>query len=413
MTLPFHRLRADCRGCGSTDLERFLELGPTPLANGFLKNAGQAETQYPLDVYLCRRCSLVQLLDVIDAEALFRDYIYVSGTSATMRRHFAGYAEDVVREARLSPGDLVIEAASNDGTLLECFRQHMMKTVGVEPARNIAAEARRRRIETVEEFFSPATAGALRKTYGAARAVLANNVLAHVDEPVDFLRGACELTRPDGWVVVEVPYLAEMLERLEYDTIYHEHLCYFSVTALMHLFERAGLRIRKVNAVPVHGGSLRIFAQPPVSAAEHGANVLEWARRESEAGLDSVERYHSFAASVAENRRRLRDLLCSLRREGKRLAAYGAPAKGNTLLNYCGIGADMLEFTVDQSPLKVGRFTPGSRLPVLGPRALLDRQPDYALLLAWNFVDEVIGQQQEYRDRGGRFVVPVPEPRVV
>jgi hypothetical protein len=406
-------VRGDCRACGSRELEQFLELGPTPLANAFVNEPNQPETVYPLDVHFCPRCSLVQLLDVVDPEVLFRNYIYVTGTSPTMRRHFAEYADAVTREARLTPGDLVVEAASNDGTLLQCFRRRGIRTLGVEPAQNIAGLARQQGIDTLPEFFDFETARALRRSYGPARAVLANNVLAHVDDPLDFLRGGAELVRPGGWMIVEVPYLAEMLERLEYDTIYHEHLCYFSVTALLFLFGRAGLTVRKVERVNVHGGSLRVYGQAPRGAAEHASEVVEWAEREDAAGLHSAGRYHQFSEAVQENRTHLRALLRSLTSNGKRLGAYGAPAKGNTLLNYCRIGTEMLEFTVDQNPLKVGLYTPGRHVPVLQPEALLERRPDYTLLLAWNFTEEVLEQQQAYRERGGRFVVPIPEPMVV
>lgn len=408
-----HRLRSTCRICGASALERFLELGPTPLANSFLADPEEPEVAYPLDVYFCTRCSLVQLLDVIEPEVLFRDYIYVSGTSETMRRHFAEYASIVAERVALSPGDLVVEAASNDGTLLDAFGPYGVRSLGIEPARNIAVLARRRGIETVEEFFDFETASKLKRCHGPARVVLANNVLAHVDDPVTFLQSAVELVDPSGWVIVEVPYLGEMLKRLEYDTIYHEHLCYFSVSALVRLFETAGLFIRDVQAVQVHGGSLRVLAQPRETLSGHGPEVLTWLAREAAEGLTSVATFRNFAAAVAENRRALCALIDSMRSSGTRMAAYGAPAKGNTLLNYCGLGTDQLDFAVDLNPRKIGRFTPGQHIPILSTEALLARRPGCTLLLAWNFAEEVLRQQQSYRDQGGRFLMPIPEPRIV
>jgi SAM-dependent methyltransferase len=409
-----HHSRTTCRVCGSHELHRFLDLGLQPLANAFPRTEAEfaGELRFPLAVWLCRQCSLVQLLDVIDPEVLFRDYIYVTGTSDTIAAHNAAYARVVVGDLGLGAGDMVIEAASNDGSLLKHFRERGVRTLGIEPATNIAAMARAAGIETVNRFFDSAAAREVRASHGAARAVIANNVLAHVDDPVDFLAGARELLAPGGRVIVEVPYLRELLDRLEYDTIYHEHLCYFSVGSLLRLCEAAGLSLLHADRVPVHGGSLRIIAAPAAEGA-HGGDVLAWATEEDRLGMREPVRWDRFAADVAGSRDALRELLHSLKRQGRTLAGYGAPAKGNTLLNYCGIGRDLLDYTVDKSPLKVGRFTPGMHLPVLPAETLQERRPDDTLILAWNFADEILRQQQAYRDAGGRFILPLPEPRVV
>ncbi len=409
-----HHLRTTCRGCGGTALRSFLALGPQPLANAFLSSPEEfaTEARYPLDVYFCESCALVQLLDVIDPEVLFRNYIYVTGTSTTIAAHNVRYAQTVIDLLGLGPQDLVVEAASNDGSLLKCFKAGGVRTLGVEPARNIAAMARAAGIETVEEFFGDATARRLRAEHGPARAVIGNNVLAHVDDTQDFLRGGAALLAGDGLMITEVPGVPEFMDRLEYDTVYHEHLCYFSLTALMHLCEVVGLRIIRVDHVPVHGGSLRMYAGLATHYPDHAPAVLAEAEREREQGLTTLPRFAQFARDVEENRRQVVTLLEELKREGKTVAGYGAPAKGNTLLNYCGIDTRLLPYTVDKSPLKVGKFTPGMHLPVLPAETLLERQPDYVLILAWNFAGEIMAQQEQYRMRGGRFIVPVPTPTI-
>ena len=408
-------MRAHCRACGEARLVRFLILGPQPLANANLRDPADAagELTFPLDVYFCESCTLVQLADVIDPETLFRHYIYVTGTSETIASHNQAYARTVTDLLHLGTDDLVVEVASNDGSLLSCFHDLGVGTLGVEPAANIARIARERGIDTVAEFFNGPTGRRLREERGPARAVIGNNVLAHVDDPQDFLRGAKALIDADGLVIVEVPYAGEMLQRLEYDTVYHEHLCYFSVTALLRLCDAVGLTLVRVDQVSVHGGSLRCYAGLPAHYGLHGPDVLTMAETERSLGLTSLARWRQFAGDVEAQREALRALLTQLRRDGKTVAGYGAPAKGNTLLNYCGIGTDLVPYTVDRSPLKVGTYTPGMHLPVLPVETLLERQPDYVLILAWNFADEIIRQQQPYRNAGGQFIVPIPMPTLV
>ena len=410
-----HHKRTTCRACSGTNLKRFLELGPTPLANSFLRSPEEfaGEASYPLDVYFCADCSLVQLLDVISPEVLFRDYIYVTGTSETIAEHNRGYAAAVTDLLGLGPDDLVVEVASNDGSLLARFKDLGVRTLGVEPATNIAEMARERGIETENVFFGREEAGRLRADHGPARAVIGNNVLAHVDDTQGFLAGAKTLIDGDGLVIVEVPYLGEMLDRLEYDTVYHEHLCYFSVSALMRLCESVGLRLRRVDFVPVHGGSIRIYAGHVETGADHAPEVVEISEREMADRFGEFSTYEEFASRVEKNRADLLALLRRLKDEGAEIAGYGAPAKGNTLLNYCRIDTALISYTVDRNPMKVGLYTPGMHLPVLPAHTLLERMPDYVVILAWNFADEIMAQQKEYSERGGKFIIPIPEARIV
>ncbi len=410
----FHR-RSTCRACGSNRLRSIIDLGPTPLANSFLRSRAEFadEESFPLGVYLCEGCALLQLLDVVDPEVLFRDYIYVTGTADSIMTHNREYADSVTKLLGLGPKDLVVEVASNNGKLLKCFQELGVKTLGVEPATNIAQMANEDGVETVNEFFSSQTAPAIRSAYGPAKAVIGNNVLAHVDDTKGFLHGCKMLLADDGFVITEVPYLREFVDKTEFDTVYHEHLCYFGVNSLIRLCDSVGLSIRRIDEVSVHGGSIRMYAERSENGNGHAAEVLDMAKSEERAGLTRFETFVEFADRVKRIRGDLVRLIKRLRAAGYSIAAYGAPAKGNTLLNYCGINAGLIEFTVDKNPLKVGMFTPGAHLPVLPVSALLEHQPDYVLILAWNFADEIIEQQQEYRSRGGRFIIPIPEPRIV
>ncbi len=412
---PVYHRRETCRACGENSLKLFLPLGAQPLANSFLKSPDEfgEELFFPLDTHFCETCSLVQIPDVVDPEVLFRHYLYVTGTSETIAQHNRAYAKSVTEMQRLTADDLVIEVASNDGSLLRCFQELGVKTLGIDPATNVAAMARESGVETINEFFSLETAQKVRAEYGPAKAVIGNNVLAHVDDTQDFLRGCKAVIGENGLVIIEMPYLGDLLNRTEYDTIYHEHLCYFSVTSLMRLCESAGLRIVRMDHVPIHGGSLRMHAGHAEVYRTHSAQVLDWAEEEKSKGFTSFERFEQLARSVERSRESLLDLLNRLKAEGKTVAGYGAAAKGNTLLNYCQISTDLLPYVVDKNPLKLGMLTPGMHIPVLPVSTLLERQPDYLLILAWNFGEEIMRQQSEYKARGGKFILPVPEVTVV
>lgn len=404
-----------CRSCGQSGLEVVLSLGRTPLANALLtaEQLGMTEPTYPLELAFCPNCTLFQILEAVPPEMLFRNYLYFSSFSDTVLQHAQKIAERLTQSRRLNGDSLVVEAASNDGYLLQYYHQGGIRVLGVEPAVNVARVAEHERgIPTICEFFGKSLAQKLRDEGKRADVFHAHNVLAHVADLNGFVTGISILLKDDGLALVEVPYVKDMIDRCEFDTIYHEHLCYFSLTALDRLFQRHGLIIADVERLPIHGGSLRLFAAP-AAAASRGPAVWALLEQESAWGVDRRDFYEGFAQRVE----RLKDSLCQLLtdfvEEGNRLAAYGAAAKGSTLLNYCGIGRETLDFVVDRSTYKQGRYMPGVRLPIYLPAKLLEAMPDYVLLLTWNFAQEILEQQAEYRRRGGRFIIPVPNPQVV
>ena len=404
-----------CRSCGTAPLEPVLSLGRTPLANA-LREASELdapEPKFPLDLAVCPRCALVQITAEVPPDDLFRDYVYFSSFSDTMLKHAAELAAQLMRDERLGPKSLVVEAASNDGYLLKNYKGVGVPVLGIEPARNVARVAvEHHGIPTRAEFFTRDFAAQLVSEGLRADVFHAHNVLAHVPDLNGFVAGVHTLLKPAGVAVIEAPYAKDMLDHCEFDTIYHEHLCYFSLTALDRLFRRHGLVIRDAERVPIHGGSLRLYASPAESVNAASRRATELLAEEAAWGVGTLEPYRTFAARVTELRRNLRALLWRLRASGKRIAAYGASAKGSTLLNFCGIGPETLDFVVDRSTAKQGKFTPGTRLKIYSPDKLLEELPDYTLLLTWNFADEILKQQAEYQKRGGKFIVPVPLPRV-
>jgi SAM-dependent methyltransferase len=404
-----------CRSCGGGALVPVLSLGETPLANA-LRDAGDPiapEETFPLDLTLCPYCALVQITAEVPPDDLFRDYVYFSSFSDTMLRHAAELARQIIRAENLSPDSLVVEAASNDGYLLKNYAAAGVRVLGIEPARNVARVAvERHGIPTREEFFGRDYAARLVGEGYRADVFHAHNVLAHVPDLNGFVAGVRSLLKPTGVAVIEVPYVKDMLDHCEFDTIYHEHLCYFSLTALDRCFDRHGLVTRDVVRVPIHGGSLRLYVAPAERDTAVSQRVTDLRAEEAAWGADTFEPYRTFAERVTEIKNGLLALLARLKSGGKRIAAYGASAKGSTLLNFCGIGPETLDFVVDRSTVKQGKLTPGTRLKIHAPDKLLEEMPDYTLLLTWNFVDEILRQQSEYRNRGGRFILPVPTPRV-
>ena len=392
-----------------------MSLGKTPLANALLDAVllDQPEELLPLDLAFCPHCSLVQILTTVPPAKLFRHYFYFSSFSDTVLRQAEDIASLMIRERRLGSASLVIEIGSNDGYLLQFYQRRGVPVLGIEPAINVAQVAERERgIPTLREFFGKDLALRLRERGKRASVLHANNVLAHMADLNGVVAGMRAALQPDGVAVIEVPYVREMLNRCEFDTIYHEHLCYFSLTALDRLFTRNGLTIVDVECLPTHGGSLRLSAVPDGKMARL-ARVAELLEEEAGWGVDRIETYLSFGGRVDQVKGQLIELLQQLAGQGKRLAGYGAAAKGAMLLYHCGIGRDLIEFVVDRSPYKQGYRMPGMRQPIFPPSKLLEAMPDYVLLLAWNFLDEVLGQAAEYRRRGGRFIVPLPDPRVL
>lgn len=402
-----------CRVCKNRRLRKFLELGPTPLANSFLKQEQltSEEPFYPLDVYLCPKCGLVQLRDVVSPEILFKDYVYLTGVSKTMKQHFYQVVTEIVNNFNLSEDDLVVDVGSNDGTLLKRFKQLGIKTLGVEPATNVALIAERDGIETVNDFFSVEVTENITARKGHAKVVIGTNVFAHVNDLDSTLQAVDDLLTGDGIFVIEVPYLVDLLSKTEFDTIYHEHLSYFSLRPLVTLFKRFNMTLFDVKRTPVHGGSIRCYVRRSPSKIEN--SVYELLTLEEDLKLNSFSTYLKFGARVRNIKLQLTSLLKRLKKEGKRIIGYGAAAKGNTLLNYCKIGTDVLDYIIDNTSFKQGLYTPGMHIPVVPSARKLRDLPDYALLLAWNYLDEIVEKEQTYRELGGKFIVPIPEPRIV
>jgi SAM-dependent methyltransferase len=394
----------------------FLELGSMPLANALRRpeELGTPEDRFPLDVALCETCGLAQLTETVDPKRMFVDYPYFSSYSDTMVESARGLVDRLVREKGLDAGSFVVEPASNDGYLLQFYLERGIPVLGIEPAENIAAYAEEKvGIPTLVKFFGAELARELVSEGRRADVMHANNVLAHVPDPNDFVEGISILLAEEGTLVVEVPHVYEMIVGSAYDTVYHEHFSYFSTVALDRLFARHGLRLVDVERIPIHGGSLRAFVARVDSAQQPQPAVQRLLDEERRLGVDKLEFYDGFQTRVTRHGQVLRALLEELRYKGRVIAAYGASAKGTILLNACGIGRETISFVVDRSPVKQGFFLPGSELPVVEPERLLEVRPDVTLLLAWNFADEILEQQADYRARGGRFLVPVPEPRMI
>ncbi len=409
------RPKSRCRICGNTELVQFLDLGNQPPANALLSanELHMPEAKYPLALSHCPRCELIQTTHVVSPEVLFRNYVYFSSVSSAMATHFAAYAT-AVAERFVPANGLFMELGSNDGNLHKTHNGKPVRILGVDPARNVAEVARGRGVPTIADFFTEGLATEIRKKEGPAHVVVANNVIAHIDDLDEVMRGLDAVLADDGVFVMEAPYVVDFLEHLEFDTVYHEHLSYFGVKPLARLFERFDLELFEVQDQTVHGGSVRVFARrkragnPPVSPT-----VAAHFELEQKAGTADRARLEDFAKKVAVLRQEIRALIAKLKLEGKRVVGYTAPAKGNVLLNYCGLDSHDLAYLADATPAKQGLYSPGTHIPILSPEHFRNDKPDVALLLAWNHKDEILKKEEAWRKAGGKFLIPVPKAEVV
>jgi SAM-dependent methyltransferase len=402
-----------CRCCQGSRFAQILDLGLMPVADRLVSvtASDEPESKYPLAVLLCEECGLVQLTHAVPPDELFcRDYPYFSSFSPELLAHAKEHADSLIDRANLGPGSFVVETASNDGYLLRNFVERGIRALGIDPADGPARAAEQIGVPTLCEFFDLAAAERIVAEHGRADVVIGNNVLAHVADQREFMAAIATLLKPDGIASIEVPYLRDLIEKCEFDTIYHQHFCYFSVTALSRLVQTAGLHLQDVSHLRIHGGSLRLTIG---TADRRSENVERFLREEDEIGINRLDYYRAFESRVLALKEALFATLSGLRKEGRRIAAYGAAAKGATLLNFVGIGPELIDYIVDRNSHKHGKYMPGRRVPILPAEYLAKDRPDHVLLLAWNFADEIMSQQQEYRAAGGRFIIPVPHVQIV
>jgi SAM-dependent methyltransferase len=405
-----------CRFCGHPLRQSFVDLGLSPLANSYVEPEAlqRMEPFFPLHVWVCEHCLLVQLPETESPEAIFSDYAYFSSYSTSWLRHAESYVAAMVERFGFDRESQIVEIASNDGYLLQYFQQRGIPVLGIEPAGNVAQAAQERGIRTLVKFFNTKTAGELVDEGLRADLLLGNNVLAHVPGLNDFVEALKIALKPGGVVTMEFPHLMRLMVENQFDTIYHEHFSYFSLRTVLDVFTVRGLTLFDVEELPTHGGSIRIYARHAEDESKPvQPRVTELLDRERAAGFDDLDHYLSFGEQVRETKRKLLRFLVRLKNDGKSIAGYGAPAKGNTLLNYCGVGTDFIDYTVDRSPHKQGRYLPGTRIPIYAPEHISKTRPDYVLILPWNLKEEIIEQMTDLKSWGGQFFVAIPEVTVL
>ena len=407
--------KTGCLVCRSEQVEEFLSLGDTALANQFLRadEIGRREFTYPLRVGFCRACTHIQLIESVPPRMMFENYLYISSASDTLKSHLWDLSDVLVGRYGLGAADLVIDIGCNDGTLLQGFKRHGVRTLGVDPAQNLVKFMTANGIsERYTDFFTASTAQDIVSKWGSASLVTVTNTFPHIQELTDFIEGIQIVLKPGGVLVMEMHYLLDLIEQVAFDTIYHEHVSYWALGPMKQLFERNGMTIVDAERLPLHHGQLRVHVQRLGEGPVY-CRVDKILSEEKGARLNCFETYVHFAERALKVKNDLHETLILMAQQGRRVAGYGAPAKGNTLLGFLGIGPDVLRYIVDRNPLKQGLYTPGTHIPVVAPERLLADQPDYVLLLAWNFIDEIIQQQAEYLKRGGKFMLPVPEVRII
>jgi SAM-dependent methyltransferase len=407
-------VRSRCVVCSDTAVEEFLDLGTTALANKFLtrEELARPEPKFPLRMGFCHSCGHVQLTEIVPPGLMFDDYLYVSAASDTLKAHLLELSDLLAHRHGLGGEDLVIDVGCNDGTLLSGFRKHGVRALGVDPARNLAELTRGLDIERYVGYFDSRSAREIVDRWGKAALVTATNTFPHIQDLHDFLAAVDLALAPGGVLVVEMHYLVDLLDQSAFDTVYHEHVSYWALGPMMRLFDRHAMTVVDAERLPFHHGQVRVSVTRRDGARPH-RRVREVLDFEAARGIGSFETYERFAGEALRIKRELRQTIDTLRSQGARVAGYGAPAKASTLLSFLGIGPDRLDYIADRSPLKQGRYTPDSHVPIVGPERLLQDQPEYVLLLAWNFVDEILEQQAEYRRRGGKFIIPVPRVSVI
>jgi SAM-dependent methyltransferase len=403
----------ECRICGSNKLFEFLDLNSMPIPNGFVKkeDLNKYEERYPLGVCVCENCWLVQLTHVVPAEIMFKNYLYIPSTSETMLIHFKTLADETIKKYKMTDKDMVIDIGSNDGTLLSYFKEKGIKILGIDPASNLVKIANMNGIETIDDFFSKKLAEKVVTDKGQAKVITATNVVAHINDLHDLIAGVEKLLTKDGVFIMEFPYFVDLLSKNEFDTIYHEHLSYFSLIPLIELFKRHNMEIIDLKRTPVHGGSI-IITSAKKDNYKVSSIVKEYIEEEKLKKLNDKIAYIDFSRRVWVIKRDLMSMLRKLKRQGKKVVGYGAAAKGNVMLNYCEINTKLIEYIVDSTSYKQGLYTPGTHIPVFPESKLLEDQPDFVLLLAWNFADEILRKQRTYREKGGQFIITIPYLRL-